>query len=353
VVSPLNWFLGLFSLDIGIDLGTANTLVNVRNKGIVINEPSVVAIEKKTKRVLAIGSEAKEMVGRTPGTIVAIRPLRDGVISDFDVTEQMLHYFIHKVHERMVLRIPRPRVVVGIPSGVTEVEKRAVYDATISAGAREAFLIEEPMAAAIGACLPVSDAKGSMIVDIGGGTTEVAVTSLGGIVVSRSIRVAGDEMNEDIINYARQKYNLLIGEQMAEAVKIEAGSGYPLEQERVVTLRGRNLISGLPEGIDISSVELREALRSSVNIIIDTVRQAIDETPPELIADLMEYGVALAGGGALLQGLAQRLTEETKMRVYVADDPMSCVARGAGMVLENFDVLYKTLASMQRGSTLH
>jgi rod shape-determining protein MreB and related proteins len=353
VVSPLNWFLGLFSLDIGIDLGTANTLVNVRNKGIVINEPSVVAIEKKTKRVLAIGSEAKEMVGRTPGTIVAVRPLRDGVISDFDVTEQMLHYFIHKVHERMVLRIPRPRVVVGIPSGVTEVEKRAVYDATISAGAREAFLIEEPMAAAIGASLPVSEAQGSMIVDIGGGTTEVAVTSLGGIVVARSIRVAGDEMNEDIINYARQKYNLLIGEQTSEAVKIEAGSAYPLEQERVVTLRGRNLITGLPESIDISSVELREALRSSVNIIVDTLRQAIDETPPELIADLMEYGVALAGGGALLKGLAQRLSEETKMKVYVAEDPMSCVARGAGMVLENFDVLYKTLASMQRGSTLH
>jgi rod shape-determining protein MreB len=353
VVSPLNWFLGLFSLDIGIDLGTANTLVNVRGKGIVINEPSVVAIEKKTKKVLAIGSEAKEMVGRTPGTIVAIRPLRDGVISDFDVTEQMLHYFIHKVHERMVLRIPRPRVVVGIPSGVTEVEKRAVYDATISAGAREAFLIEEPMAAAIGATLPVSDAKGSMIVDIGGGTTEVAVTSLGGIVVARSIRVAGDEMNEDIINYARQKYNLLIGEQMAEAVKIEAGSAYPLEQEQVVTLRGRNLITGLPESIDISSVELREAIRSSVSVIIDTLRQAIDETPPELISDLMEYGVAVAGGGALLKGLAQRLTEETKMRVYVAEDPMSCVARGAGMVLENFDILYKTLASMQRGSTLH
>jgi rod shape-determining protein MreB len=353
VVSPLNWFLGLFSLDIGIDLGTANTLVNVRNKGIVIDEPSVVAIEKKTKKVLAIGSEAKEMVGRTPGTIVAIRPLRDGVISDFDVTEQMLHYFIHKVHERLVLRIPRPRVVVGIPSGVTEVEKRAVFDATISAGAREAFLIEEPMAAAIGANLPISEALGSMIVDIGGGTTEVAVTSLGGIVVARSIRVAGDEMNEDIINYARQKYNLLIGEQMAEAVKLEAGSAYPLEQEQVVTLRGRNLITGLPESVDISSVELREALRGSVGTIIDTVRQAIDETPPELIADLMEHGVALAGGGALLKGLAQRLTEETKMRVYVAEEPLSCVARGAGMVLENFDVLYKALASMQRGSTLH
>ena len=352
VVSPLNWLLGLFSLDIGIDLGTANTLVNVRNRGIVINEPSVVAIDKKSKRVLAIGSEAKEMVGRTPGNIVAVRPLRDGVISDFDVTEQMLHYFIHKVHDRMVLRIPRPRVVVGIPSGVTEVEKRAVYDATISAGAREAYLIEEPMAAAIGAGLPVSDAQGSMIIDIGGGTTEVAVTSLGGIVVARSIRVAGDEMDEDIMNYARQKYNLLIGEQMAESVKIEAGSAYPLDEELMVVLRGRNLISGLPEAIDISSVELREALRNSVGIIIDTVLQAIDETPPELISDLMLHGIALAGGGALLKGLAQRLSEESRMRVYVADDPLSCVAKGAGKVLENFDVLQPTLASMQRGSTL-
>ena len=353
MVSPLNWLLGLFSLDIGIDLGTANTLVNVRGRGIVINEPSVVAIEKKSKRVLAIGVEAKTMVGRTPGNIIAIRPLRDGVISDFDVTEQMLHYFINKVHDRLLLRIPRPRVVVGIPSGVTEVEKRAVYDATISAGAREAYLIEEPMAAAIGANLPVSEALGSMIVDIGGGTTEVAVTSLGGIVVARSIRVAGDEMDEDIINYSRQKYNLLIGEQMAEAVKIEAGSAYPLEQEQMVSIRGRNLITGLPECIDVSSVELREALRNSVGIIVDTVRQAIDETPPELISDLMEHGIALAGGGALLKGLAQRLSEETRMRVYVAEDPLSCVARGAGKVLEDFDVLQKTLASMQRGSTLH
>jgi rod shape-determining protein MreB and related proteins len=249
--------------------------------------------------------------------------------------------------------VPRPRVVVGIPSGVTEVEKRAVYDATISAGAREAYLIEEPMAAAIGASLPVAEALGSMIVDIGGGTTEVAVTSLGGIVVARSIRVAGDEMNEDIINYAKQKYNLLIGEQMAERVKIEAGSAYPLDPETTVELRGRNLVSGLPEAIEVSSVEMREALRNSVSTIVDTVRQAIDETPPELIADLMEHGIALAGGGALLKGLAQRLSEETRMRVYVADDSLSCVARGSGMVLENFDVLQKTLASMQRGSTLH
>ena len=300
--SPLNWLLGLFSLDIGIDLGTANTLVCVRNQGVVINEPSVVAIEKKTKKVLAIGAEAKEMVGRTPANIVAVRPLRDGVISDFDVTEQMLHHFIRKVHERSLLRIPRPRVVVGIPSGVTEVEKRAVHDATISAGAREAYLVEEPMAAAIGAGLKVTDAKGSMIVDIGGGTTEVAVIALGGIVVARSIRVAGDEMDEDIIAYARQKYNLLIGDRTAEQAKIEAGSAYPLEQEITYTLRGRNLITGLPEGVEISSIEIREALRNSVNVIVEAIKSALDDTPPELVADLMSDGIVLAGRGAPVRG---------------------------------------------------
>ena len=350
---PLDWLLGLFSLDIGIDLGTANTLVNVRGKGIVINEPSVVAIDKKTKKVLAIGSEAKEMVGRTPANIVAIRPLRDGVISDFDITEQMLHYFIRKVHERMMFSIPRPRVVVGIPSGVTEVEKRAVHDAAVSAGAREAYLVEEPMAAAIGANLNVTDARGSMIVDIGGGTTEVAVIALGGIVVARSIRVAGDEMDEDIIQYARQKYNLLIGERMAEEAKISAGSAYPLEQEMTVTLRGRNLITGLPEAIDVSSVELREALSPSVNVIVETVRDAVDETPPELIADLMQGGVYLAGGGALLRGLDTRLSAETRMTVRVADDPLTSVARGAEKILEELPTLRKVLASMQRGSTIH
>jgi rod shape-determining protein MreB len=351
--SPFNALLGLFSLDIGIDLGTANTLVNVRNKGIVINEPSVVAIEKKTRKVLAIGLDAKEMVGRTPASIIAIRPLRDGVISDFDVTERMLHYFIRKVHDQVLLPIPRPRVVVGIPSGVTEVEKRAVHDATLSAGAREAYLIEEPMAAAIGSGLPITESLGSMIVDIGGGTTEVAVISLGGIVVSRSIRVAGDEMDEDIIQYARQKYNLLIGERMAERAKITIGSAYPLQPEQVVTLKGRNMITGLPESVEVSSVEIREALSSSVNVIVDTVRSAVDETPPELVADLMEQGITIAGGGALLQGLAERLSEEIKMRVNVADDPLTCVARGAGMVLENLDTLRKVLASLQRGSTVH
>jgi len=351
--SPLNWLLGLFSLDIGIDLGTANTLVCVRNQGVVINEPSVVAIEKKSKKVLAIGAEAKEMVGRTPANIVAVRPLRDGVISDFDVTEQMLHHFIRKVHERSLLRIPRPRVVVGIPSGVTEVEKRAVHDATISAGAREAYLVEEPMAAAIGAGLKVTDAKGSMIVDIGGGTTEVAVIALGGIVVARSIRVAGDEMDEDIIAYARQKYNLLIGDRTAEIAKIEAGSAYPLEQEITYTLRGRNLITGLPEGVEISSIEIREALRNSVNVIVEAIKSALDDTPPELVADLMSDGIVLAGGGALLRGLAERLSEETKMKVYAANEPMTCVAKGAEKILESLEDLRKVLTSMQRGSTIH
>ncbi len=348
MASPLNWLLGLFSLDVGIDLGTANILVYVRRKGIVIREPSVVAIETKTQKVLAIGEEAKAMVGRTPANIMAIRPLRDGVISDFDVTEKMLHYFINKVHERMVMRVPRPRVVVGIPSGVTEVEKRAVYDATTSAGARETYLVEQPMAAGIGAGLPITESTGSMIVDVGGGTTEVAVISLGGIVVSRSLRVAGDEMDESIINYARQKYNLLIGERTAEQAKIEAGSAYPLEEELTVTLRGRNLITGLPEAVDVSSVELREALSGPVSAIAQTVRDTIDETPPELISDLMQHGIVLSGGSSQLRGLDERLSEETKMQVRVAEDPMTCVALGAGMILEELDTLRKVLTDMQR-----
>jgi rod shape-determining protein MreB len=335
-----------------IDLGTATILVLLQGQGIVINEPSVVAIEKSSKRVLAIGAEAKEMIGRTPASIMAIRPLRDGVISDFDVTEQMLRYFIRKAHEQTRMPVPRPRVVIGIPSGVTEVEKRAVHDAALSAGAREAFLIEEPMAAAIGAGLPITESVGSMIVDIGGGTTEVAVISLGGVVVSRSIRVAGDEMDEDIMQYARQKYNLLIGERMAERVKIAIGSAYPLDEEKTMTLYGRNLITGLPQGIDVSSVEIREALSGSLNTIITAVREAIDETPPELVADLVEQGIALAGGTSQLQGLAERLTQETKMRVYVADDPVTCVVRGAGEVLGQLDVLHKVLASTQRARSL-
>ena len=346
--SPLNALLGLFSRDMSIDLGTASILVLVRGQGIVIHEPSVVAIEKKSKRVLAIGSEAKEMIGRTPANIVAVRPLRDGVISDFDVTEKMLHYFINKAHQHTRMPLPRPRVVIGIPSGVTEVEKRAVHDAALSAGAREAFLIEEPMAAAIGAGLPITEAVGSMIIDVGGGTTEVAVLALGGIVVIRSIRIAGDEMDEDIVQYARQKYNLLIGERMAERVKIAIGSACPLPEEKTMNIHGRNLITGLPQSIEVSSVEIREALAGSINTIIATVKETLDVTPPELVADLLEQGIAMAGGTSQLQGLAERLSQETKMRVYVADSPVTCVVRGAGQVLEHLDSLHKVLVSTQR-----
>jgi len=349
--SLINLILGLFSRDISIDLGTANTLVLVRGVGIVINEPSVVAVEKRTKRVLAIGSEAKQTVGRTPADIVAIRPLRDGVISDFDVTEKMLEYFITKVHDQAILPLPhRPRIVIGIPSGVTEVEKRAVHDAAMNAGAREVFLIEEPMAAAIGANLPITESVGSMIVDIGGGTTEMAVFSLGGIVVSRSIRVAGDEMDDEIIRYAREKYNVLIGERMAEEIKIAIGSAFPLPEEKTYILRGRNLITGLPESIEVSSVEIREALAGPLNQIVDTLKATIDETPPELVSDLMQCGIALAGGGALLGGIAERLSQETKMRVYVAEDPITCVVRGAGHVLEELDTLHKVATTTRRGT---
>lgn len=351
---PLSALLGLFSFDIGIDLGTANTLVYVKGKGIVINEPSVVAIDKRDKRKLkAIGVEAKEMVGRTPANIVAIRPLRDGVISEFEVTEGMLKYFIQKVHQQALFPLYAPRVVIGIPSGVTEVEKRAVHDAAISAGAREAFLIEEPKAAAIGAGLPVTEPVGSMVVDIGGGTTEVAVFSLGNIVRSMSIRVAGDELDEAIIAYTRQKYNLLIGQRMAERAKITIGSAYPLPEEQTITLRGRNLITGLPDAIEVSSVEIREALADDVSTIIQSVRHTLDETPPELVADLMESGIVLAGGGALLQGLAERLSEETKIKVYVSDDSLTCVARGAGLVLEDLSKYADVLTGLQRGSTSH
>jgi rod shape-determining protein MreB len=353
VFSPLNAILGLFSRDISIDLGTANTLVLVRGQGIVINEPSVVAIEKKTKKVLAVGDEAKEMVGRTPANIVAVRPLRDGVISDFDVAERMLHYFIRKVHERAMLPLPRPRVVVGLPSGVTEVEKRAVHDACINAGARQTLLIEQPTAAAIGANLPINEAVGSMIVDIGGGTSEMAVFALGGIVVSRSLRVAGDEMDEEVMRYAREKYNLLIGQRMAERIKMAIGSAYPLPEEQTMTLRGRNLITGLPEEVEISSVEVREALSSPVAMIVEEIRTALEQTPPELIADLMEQGIALAGGGALLKGLAERVSDETKMRVYIADDALTCVVRGGGIVLEHLDTLTHLLTSTQRRNTRH
>ncbi len=349
--NPIDALLGLFSLDIGIDLGTANTLVYVRGKGIVINEPSWVAIERDSRRVLSIGAEAKEMVGRTPANIVAIRPLRDGVISEFEVTQAMLDYFIKKAHQHMFTPFPRPRVVVGIPSGVTEVERRAVYDAAIAAGAREAYLIEEPMAAAIGAGLPVTESRGSIVVDIGGGTTEVAVFAMGGIVVSGSIRVAGDEMDEDIIQYARQKYNLMIGEQTAERVKIAIGSAYPLPEEKTMLLRGRNLVTGLPEAVEVSSIEIREALSGSVGLIVDLIRDTLDDTPPELVADLMDIGICLTGGGALLKGLAERVTQETHIRAWVAQDAMTCVARGAGMVLENVNLLRQVVMATDRRGT--
>lgn len=344
--NPINALLGMFSHDIGIDLGTANTLVMVRGGGVVINEPSVVAIDKLSKKVLAIGSEAKRMVGRTPANIVAARPLKDGVITDFEVTERMLNYFINRVHERFSLIFPRPRVVVGIPSGVTEVEKRAVRDAVLNAGAREAYLIEEPMAAAIGAGLPVMEATGSMIVDIGGGTTEVAVIALGGIVASTSIRIAGDEMDQEIIAYARQRYSLLIGEQTAEGIKMSAGSAYNLKEEREVILKGRDLVTGLPKAVSITTMEIRDALSGSVSAIIDAVRTTIENTPPELVADLMERGIALAGGGAMLRGLDQRLAQETRFPVYVAEDPLTCVVRGTGEVLEELDRLRKVLVAI-------
>lgn len=351
--SPFDFLLGLFSLDIGIDLGTANTLVSVRGKGIVINEPSFVALEKKTRRPIEVGARAKEMWSKNPKDIVVVRPLRDGVISEFEVTEAMLNHLINKAHEQSWVPLPRPRVVVGIPSGVTEVEKRAVWEAAINAGAREAYLIEEPVAAAIGAGLPVQETRGSMVIDIGGGTTEVAIFSLGGIVISRSIRVAGDEMDEDIVQYMRTKHNLLIGEPTAQKVKEDIGSAYPLPQERTFLVKGRNLMTGLPASVEVSSIEIREAISGSVDIIVDTVKDALDDTPPELVADLMESGICMAGGSSQLKGLTERLTDEVNIRTWLAEDPLTCVARGAGRVLEDYNNLRRLLVGLERGSTHH
>ena len=346
--NPVNWLMGLFSLDLGIDLGTANTLIYVRGKGIMIREPSWVVIEKRSRRPLAIGAQAKEMVGRTPANILAIRPLKDGVISEFEIAQAMLSYFIGRVHQQSIVPMPRPRVVIGIPSGATEVEKRAVFDATMSAGAREVYLIEEPMAASLGAGLPMADVQGTMIVDIGGGTTEVAITSMGGIVVSRSLRVAGDELDQDIINYIRNRYNILIGERMAEQVKIEIGSAYPLETEETMTVRGRNLITGLPEALEVSSIEIREAMNSSLQVIFDTIKDALDEVPPEIGADLLDTGICLAGGSSQLKNLTQRLASDLKMHVWLAEDPMTCVARGAGIILEDIDRFQTLLVDADR-----
>ena len=349
--NPLNWLWGLFSLDIGIDLGTANTLINVRGKGIVINEPSWVAIEKRTREPLAIGAQAKAMVGRTPANVVALRPLRDGVISEYDITQAMLEYFIGKAHQQSIVPLPKPRVVIGIPSGATEVEKRAVFDAAMAAGAREVYLIHEPSAAAIGAGLPVNEVQGTMIVDIGGGTTEVAMISMGGVVVSRSLRVAGDELDQDIINYVRNKYNLFIGERMAEKVKMAIGSAYSMKEEKTVDVRGRNLVTGLPEAIEISSVEIREAMSSSIAVIVKTIRDALDEAPPEILADLMDSGICLAGGTSQLRNLAERLTNDLHVRVWVSEDPMTCVARGCGIILDDLDEFSSFLVGIEREPT--
>ena len=336
-------FWGLFSHDIGIDLGTVNTLVAVKGKGIVIREPSVVAIHKKTRQVLAIGTEAKRMIGRTPAVIEAIRPLRDGVISDFDTTEAMLRHFIQKVHKTFggFSKLSRPRVVIGIPSGVTEVERRAVQDAALSAGAREAYLIEEPMADAIGSDLKIEEPEGNLVVDIGGGTTEIAVISLGGMVLNRSIRVAGDELDEDIIAYMRMRYGMLIGERTAEDLKLELGSAIPLSKEKEAVVRGREIATGLPKSIRVTSSEIREALSSTLAQIINSIHEVLEETPPELLSDILERGIILTGGGALIRGLDKRISDETKMPVWVADDPLTTVVRGCCKVLDDLDLLSK------------
>lgn len=335
------------SHDVAIDLGTANTLVYVRGHGVIIREPSVVAVNKRTNEILAVGEEAKRMVGRTPAHIVAVRPLVDGVISDFEVTEQMLKYFFDKVQQVSFSLIPRPRVVIGIPHSVTEVERRAVEEGAINAGAREVYLIEEPIAAAIGARLPIQDASGSMIVDIGGGTTEVAVISLGGVVASRSLRIAGDELNDDIIQYARDKFNLLLGERTAEEIKIKIASALPTKDRKETPMRGRDLVAGLPKEIIVNDEQIREAIRKSLNTIIESVKVTMEETPPELLADIMDRGIILSGGGALLSGLADRLAMETQTKVFVADDPLTAVVRGAGLVLEDLDLLSNVLLSRE------
>lgn len=339
---------GHFSRDLGIDLGTATTLVFARSEGIILCEPSVVAIDKEGGRALAFGNEAKGMLGRTPSNIVAVRPMRDGVIADFEITEMMLRHFIHKSHNRSAF--VRPRIVVGVPSGITGVEKRAVLDAVMHAGAREAYLVEEPMAAAIGANLPVSEAQGSMVVDIGGGTTEVAVLALGGIVVSKSIRVAGDEMDEAIVSHCRKNYNLLIGERTAEQIKIDVGSAYPLSEEKTIEVRGRDLVTGLPKTLTLTSSEIRDALSEPVATVVDAVRMTLEKTPPELAADIMDRGIVMAGGGSLLRGLDKYLAQETDMSVYVVDDPISCVAYGTGKILEEIDTLKKVLIMPKRSN---
>jgi rod shape-determining protein MreB len=346
MINLFDAILGMFSNDLAIDLGTANTLVYLKGKGVVVSEPSVVAVQKDAvgqKRVLAVGTEAKNMLGRTPGSIVAIRPMKDGVIADFDITEEMLRYFIRKIHDRKAL--VRPRIVICVPSGITQVEKRAVKESAESAGAREVYLIEEPMAAAIGAGLPITEASGNMIVDIGGGTTEVAVISLAGIVYAKSVRVGGDKMDEAIVQYIKRKYNLLIGDRTAEAIKIEIGEAYPGEQKRFFEVKGRDLVSGIPKTQEINSEEMREALSEPINAIVEAVRIALERTPPELAADIVDKGIVLAGGGALLRHLDILLREETGLPVVIAEDPLSCVVLGSGKVLDEIDLLRQVTVS--------
>jgi rod shape-determining protein MreB len=344
-----NYILGLFSNDMGVDLGTATTLVYVKGEGIVLCEPSVVAIERGTSRVLAVGEEAKRMLGRTPGNIIAIRPMKDGVIADFEITEAMLRYFIKKVHHRRVL--VRPRIVIATPSGITEVEKRAVKDSAERAGAREVFLVEEPMAAAIGVGLPIQEPIGNMIIDVGGGTTEIAVISLAGMVFSKSIRIGGDEMDEAIIEYLKKTYNLMVGERTAENIKIKIGSAYPLEEEMTMEVRGRDLVTGLPKAVTITSEEVREALQEPLRAILEVTKMSLERTPPELAADLIEHGIVMAGGGSLLRGLDKAISEETSLPVHVSDDPMTAVANGTGKVLNEIRYLKKVTVPIK--SELH
>jgi len=328
---------GYFSSDLAIDLGTANTLVFAKGRGIVLREPSVVAVHAESKKVMAVGYEAKKMLGRTPGSIIALRPMKDGVIANFEYTEAMLRYFIHKVHNRKTLVMPK--VIIAVPSGITQVEKRAVRDSALSAGARHVFLLEEPMAAAIGVGLPIESASGNMILDIGGGTTEVAVISLSGIVYSKSVRVAGDELDEAIINYLKRKYNLLIGERMAEEIKINLGSAYPLDEPKTMEVKGRDLVAGIPKTLLLTDDEVREALSEVITVIVDAVKTALERTPPELAADIVDKGIVLAGGGALIQGLDMLLREQTGLPIIVAEDPLSAVALGTGKTLDESELL--------------
>ena len=335
-----HWLAGRFSNDLAIDLGTANTLVYLKGQGIVTNEPSVVAVQldhRGGKKILAVGKEAKEMLGRTPGSITAIRPMKDGVIADFEITEAMLRYFIEKAHNRRTM--VKPRIIICVPYGITEVEKRAVKESAESAGARQVFLIEEPMAAAIGAGLPITEPSGNMIVDIGGGTTEVAVISLAGIVYSKSVRVGGDKMDEAIVNYLKRKYNLLIGERTAEQIKINVGTAYPDEESRSIQVKGRDLVAGIPKTLEIVSEEIREAIGEPVNSIVEAVRVALEKTPPELSADIVDKGIVLAGGGALIRNLDILLREETGLPIMVAEDPLSSVVLGSGRALDQIDIL--------------